>query len=98
MTESQLSMVKGGTKLIHRFAMQSAARELMPREGVAKCMRATFPREDGTSGVDILYAPVKHAAHWPGFNVAKAFGCAQYARPKYQNVGARIYRLGCRTG
>lgn len=71
-TESQLSMAKGGTKLIYRFAMQSAARELMPREGVAKCMRATFPREDGTSGVDILYAPMKHAAHLAGVQCCKS--------------------------
>jgi len=65
-------MASVGKGLIRRFAMQSAARELMPREGVAKCMRAGFPREDGTMGVDVLYAPAKHAAHLAGVQSCKS--------------------------
>ncbi len=72
MTESQLSMAKAGARVIRRFAMQSVARELLPREGVAKCMRATFPREDGSMSVDVLFAPVKQSAHLGGVQCCKS--------------------------
>lgn len=71
-TESQLSMAQVEEKLVYRFAMQSAARSLLPREGVAKCLRAGFPREDGTMAVDILYAPAKNAAHLAGLQSCKS--------------------------
>ena len=71
-TESQLPMAKDHGRVIRRFAMQSAARVLLPREGVAKCMRATFPREDGTTMVDVLYAPAKAAAHLGGVQCCKS--------------------------
>lgn len=72
LTESQLSMSKAGDRVLQRFLMQSAARELLPREGVARCMRATYPRDDGTSSVDILYSPIKHAAHLAGVQACKS--------------------------
>ena len=71
-TESQLNMASAAQATIRRFAMQSAARELMPREGVARCMRAGHPREDGTWGVDVLYAPMKAAAHFGGLQCCKS--------------------------
>lgn len=71
-TESQLTMASAARSTIRRFAMQSAARELMPREGVARCMRAGHPREDGTWGVDVLYAPMKGAAHFGGLQCCKS--------------------------
>jgi hypothetical protein len=71
-TESQDSMARAAETTIRRFAMQSAARELMPREGVARCMRAGHPREDGTWGVDVLYAPLKAAAHFGGLQCCKS--------------------------
>lgn len=71
-TESQLSMAAARGVTIRRFAMQSAARELVPREGVARCMRAGHPREDGTWGVDVLYAPMKAAAHFGGLQCCKS--------------------------
>lgn len=71
-TESQLTMASAAESTIRRFAMQSAARELMPREGVARCMRAGHPREDGTWGVDVLYAPMKAAAHFGGLQCCKS--------------------------
>lgn len=71
-TESQDYMARAAGSTIRRFALQSAARELMPREGVARCMRAGHPREDGTWGVDVLYAPVKAAAHFGGLQCCKS--------------------------
>lgn len=71
-TESQPIMARAAETTIRRFAMQSAARELMPREGVARCMRAGHPREDGSWGVDVLYAPMKAAAHFGGLQCCKS--------------------------
>lgn len=71
-TESQLPMAKDHGRVIRRFAMQSAARELLPREGVAKCLRVSFPREDGTMGVDVLFAPAQQAAHLGGLQMCKS--------------------------
>lgn len=71
-TESQDSMAVAAETSIRRFALQSAARELVPREGVARCMRAGHPREDGSWGIDILYAPLKAAAHFGGLQCCKS--------------------------
>lgn len=59
-------------RVIWRFALQSAARELLPREGVAHCMRGVIPRPNAPIGVEVLYAPLKHAAHFGGVQMCKS--------------------------
>lgn len=57
---------------LRRFMLQSAARELMPREAVAKCLRAPVPTR---ALVDVLYTPVddeKGTAHYGGLQVCKS--------------------------
>ncbi|MBL0830567.1 protein rep [Klebsiella pneumoniae] len=58
-------------RVIRRFSLQSAARELLPRELVAKCMRQVVPRDDRLS-IDVLYAPAKNAAHFGGLQICKS--------------------------
>jgi len=50
-----------GDAAIHRFMLQSAARELVPGERVAKCLRVPVG-----SGVDVFYAPAARSAHYGG--------------------------------
>jgi hypothetical protein len=50
-----------GEAAVRRFMLQSAARELVPGERVAKCLRVPA----GT-GVDVFYAPAARAAHYGG--------------------------------
>lgn len=47
--------------LISRYMLQAAARELMPNERVAKCLRVPVG-----SSVDVLYAAAVKAAHYRG--------------------------------
>lgn len=54
---------------LRRFFLQSAARELLPREAVANCLRRIIPVR---AGVDVLYAPVAGAAHYSGLMVCKS--------------------------
>ena len=70
--ESQDGLASTSSATIRRFALQSAARDLVPREGVARCMRAGHPREDGSWGVDVLYAPMKAAAHFGGVQCCRS--------------------------
>jgi hypothetical protein len=65
-------MASDAGRVIRRFALQSAARDLLPREAVAKCLRAGHPRSDGTWGVDVFYAPAKSAAHLGGLQLCKS--------------------------
>lgn len=58
-------------RVIKRFSLQSAARELLPRELVAKCMRQVVPREDRLE-INVLYAPAKNAAHYGGLQICKS--------------------------
>lgn len=58
-------------KLVYRFAMQAAARELLPREAVSTCMRGVVPMPDGQA-VSVLYAPVSQAAHYGGLQCCKS--------------------------
>ena len=53
--------VSRGDAAIHRFMLQSAARELVPGERVAKCLRVPVG-----SGVDVFYAPAARSAHYGG--------------------------------
>ncbi len=46
---------------VRRFMLQSAARELVPGERVAKCLRVP-----AGSGVDVFYTPTMSAAHYGG--------------------------------
>ena len=48
--------------VVRRFALQSAARDLLPRERVAVCLRRPVPGQL----VDVLYAPAARAAHYGG--------------------------------
>ena len=59
-------------KLVQRYALQSAARELLPREGVAKCMRVAIPNEKGERSVSVLYSPSVEAAHFGGLVICKS--------------------------
>lgn len=54
---------------LRRFFLQSAARELLPREAVSKCLRRIIPTR---AGVDLLYAPAARAAHYSGLMVCKS--------------------------
>lgn len=58
-------------RIIRRYALQSAARDLLPREGVAKCMRQVIPGVD-RDAVSVLYAPMKEAAHFGGLQICKS--------------------------
>ena len=66
-------LVKAGGKgrAIWRFALQSAARELLPCEGVATCMRGVRPRE-GAYDVSVLYAPIGQIGHFGGLQICKS--------------------------
>lgn len=46
---------------LQRYALQAAARELMPKEKVSKCLRWVVPN---TGGVDVLYSPEVQKAHY----------------------------------
>lgn len=61
----------GESRAVWRFALQSAARQLLPREGVAKCMRGVRPREGGYD-VSVLYAPVGQIGHFGGLQICKS--------------------------
>jgi hypothetical protein len=50
-----------GPLQLHRFALQAGARDLVPDECVAKCLRRVIP---GSSSVDLLYAPMVRAAFY----------------------------------
>ncbi len=50
-----------GGAAVHRFMLQSAARELVPAERVSKCLRVPVG-----SGVDVFYAPGVRSAHYGG--------------------------------
>ncbi len=50
-----------GDAAVRRFMLQSAARELVPGERVAKCLRVPVG-----SGVDVFYAPAVRSAHYGG--------------------------------
>lgn len=55
-----LSVVRSDAA-VRRFMLQSAARQLMPGERVARCLRVP-----NGSGVDVFYAPAVRAAHYGG--------------------------------
>lgn len=59
---------KSANRLIERFALQSAARELLPGEGVAKCLRAPVPG----SLVNVLYVPEHQKAQYSGLQICKS--------------------------
>lgn len=60
---------QSSANFLRRFMLQSAARELVPREAVATCLRRIIPVR---AGVDVLYAPEKFAAHYSGLMVCKS--------------------------
>jgi hypothetical protein len=58
-------------RTIRRYALQSAARDLLPREAVAKCMRRVIPGAE-RDFVSVLYSPAKEAAHFGGLQICKS--------------------------
>jgi hypothetical protein len=65
-TASQCVSDSGASRQIHRFALQSAARELLPRERVAVCLRRPIPYRPS---IDVLYSPASRSAHFGGLQV-----------------------------
>lgn len=61
------------SRVAHRFALQSAARELLPSERVAICLRRPIP---GRQLVDVFHAPLSRSAHFGGLQVCgSVWGC-----------------------
>jgi hypothetical protein len=56
----------GVSQQVHRFALQAAARELVPCERVATCLRRPIPTRPT---IDVLYAPAVQSAHYSGLQV-----------------------------
>lgn len=54
------------SKQVHRFALQAAARALLPSERVSLCLRRPIP---GRQLVDVFYAPATQSAHYGGLQV-----------------------------
>lgn len=52
--------------VFNRFVLQSAARDLVPRERVAFCLRRPIPTKEV---VDVFYAPVSSSSHYGGLQV-----------------------------
>lgn len=52
-----------------RFALQAGARELLPAQGVASCLRRPVP---GVPGVSVLYSNEHHCAHLGGLILCKS--------------------------
>ena len=69
--ESQKS--EGGSRRVLRFALQSSARELLPRERVASCLRRPIPSR---AGVDVFRSAAHNTAHYGGLQVcASVWAC-----------------------
>ena len=68
-TPFQCGVSSGVGRQVRRFFLQSAARELVPRERVAKCLRRPIPVR---SSVDVLYAPAGRSAHYGGLQVCSS--------------------------
>lgn len=60
---------QSSVNFLRRFWLQSAARDLLPRESVSSCLRRVIPIR---AGVDVLYAPAVQAAHYSGLMVCKS--------------------------
>ena len=56
----------GGERRVLRFALQSSARELLPRERVASCLRRPIPSRPT---VDVFRSAAHHTAHYGGLQV-----------------------------
>lgn len=63
---SQSQTEKASERRLLRFALQSAARELMPRELVAKCLRAPIPT---AASIDVFRSAEFATAHFGGLQV-----------------------------
>lgn len=71
LTDSQLAE-EHYDRIIRRYQLQATARELLPREAVARCMRSVIPRADGPTVVDVLYAPIQGVSHYGGLQMCKS--------------------------
>jgi len=71
-TDSQVNMAPDYDRVIRRYELQAAARELLPREGVANCMRGIVPKPGASYQVDVIYAPIKGQAHYGGLQTCRS--------------------------
>lgn len=62
-----------------RWALQSAARELLPDERVASCLRRVVPLRQW---VDVLYSPKVKRAHYRGLRVCGSVWCCPVCAAK----------------
>jgi len=60
------SQTSNGQRQVKRFALQAAARSLLPGERVAFCLRRPIP---GRATVDVFQAPIIGSAHFGGLQV-----------------------------
>ncbi len=59
---------------VRRFMLQAGARDLLPKDRVASCLRRPIP---GGSSVDVLHSPAKQSAHYGGLMVcANLWACS----------------------
>lgn len=56
-------------RLVSRFSLQAAARSLLPRERVSKCLRAVVP---GRPGVDVLFHSERASGGFGGLQVCSS--------------------------
>lgn len=86
---------KASDRRLLRFALQSSARELLPRERVSKCLRAPIPT---AASIDVYRSLEFATAHYGGFKCVRLFGVVQSARPRLQNAGGSSWLVGLCSG
>lgn len=62
-----------------RFSLQSAARELLPRERVSKCLRAPIPM---ATSIDVYHSPKFATAHYGGLQICASVWCCPVCSAK----------------
>jgi hypothetical protein len=75
--ESQAA--KAGERRLLRFSLQSAARELLPRERVSKCLRAPIP---SAASIDVYRSAEFSTAHYGGLQVCASVWCCPVCSAK----------------
>jgi hypothetical protein len=75
--ESQAA--KASERRLLRFSLQSSARDLLPRERVAKCLRAPIPT---AASIDVFRSPEFATAHYGGLQVCASVWCCPVCSAK----------------
>ena len=75
--ESQAA--KSSERRLLRFSLQSSARELLPRERVAKCLRAPIPT---AASIDVFRSAEFATAHYGGLQVCASVWCCPVCSAK----------------